>query len=157
MDVKKLNRVYHGMKERCYYTKHKTYKNYGGRRVTVCDEWLNPQRVGQHQQTKGWLSFMNWALSHGYQDGLSIDRIDVSKGYSPDNCRWVTRKEQQNNRTDNHYVTYNGETKTLAQWCEELNLNYRRVKDRINKLHWSIEDAFERPKAKGVNYGYEQN
>lgn len=140
------------MKERCYYTKHKTYENYGGRGITVCDEWLNPQRVGQHQQTKGWLSFMNWALSHGYQDGLTIDRIDVGKGYSPDNCRWVTRKEQQNNRTDNHYITYNGETKTLAKWCEELNLNYRRVKDRINKLHWSIEDAFELPKQKGVSY-----
>lgn len=149
MCIKKLNHVYHGMKERCYYTKNKEYKNYGGRGITVCDEWLNPQRVGQHQQTKGWLTFRDWAIQNGYKEGLTLDRVDVNKGYSPDNCRWVSRKVQTNNTTQNRYITYRGETKSLSQWCDELGLKYHRVKDRLNKLHWSVEKAFELPKAKG--------
>lgn len=75
------------MKIRCYDDKCKDYKHYGGRGITVCDEWLN-----------GFQAFYDWAMSHGYADNLSIDRIDNEKGYSPDNCRWVTASEQNKNR-----------------------------------------------------------
>ncbi len=108
----------------------------------VCKEWLDPERICRNC-TKGWIAFKEWALSHGYADNLTIDRIDVNKGYSPENCRWVTNKEQCNNRRSNHLVTYKGVTRNLTEWCEELGLNYYRIERRLNKCHWSIEKAFE--------------
>lgn len=141
---RRLHRIYMHMKERCYDTKNNRYKNYGARGITVCDEWLNKERVPQDKKTsKGWLAFKKWAMSHGYTDELTIDRIDVNKGYSPDNCRWVTNKEQCNNRRSNHLVTYKGETRNLTEWCEILGLNYDRVERRINKCKWSVDKAFK--------------
>lgn len=139
----RLNKTFRDMKARCYNPKNKEYKNYGARGITVCDEWLNAERVPEKDNaTKGYLLFKEWALSNGYADNLTIDRIDVNKGYSPDNCRWVDVKTQMNNRRCNHYITYKGRTQTLMQWCEELNLNYDRTKARLNILHWTVEKAF---------------
>ena len=83
----KLYGAWRGMKQRCYYTKHDSYSNYGARGVTVCDEWRNSFKA-----------YSDWALSNGYKEGLQIDRIDNYKGYSPENCRWVTQKENNKNK-----------------------------------------------------------
>ena len=148
----RLNNIYTTMKQRCCNSNRRDYKYYGGRGVTVCTEWLDSEVIkdgmGFHKQ--GWFAFREWALSNGYKDGLTLDRIDVNKGYSPDNCRWVTMKEQANNKSDNHFITYKGKTKTLAQWCEELNLCYNRTLRRIMVHKWSIEKAFTTPVRKAI-------
>ena len=138
----RLNRIYSHMKERCYNPKSNRFNLYGGRGITICDEWLNKE-IEYYPCTKGWLAFEKWALENGYKDNLTIDRIDVNKGYSPENCRWVTNKVQCNNRRSNHLITYKGKTQNLQEWCKILNLDYDRIERRINKCHWSIEKAFE--------------
>lgn len=122
-----------GIKQRCYNPNERYYYNYGGRGITVCDEWLHSPE-----------NFINWCLSHGYQKGLTLDRIDNNKGYSPDNCRWTTRKIQANNTRRNRYITYNGETHTVPEWAEILNLKYDVLIHRL--AHgWSVEKAIETP------------
>ena len=86
-----------------------------------------------------------WALSHGYRDDLTIDRIDYNKGYSPDNCRWVDMDVQNNNSSHNHLITYNNKTQSLSLWCKEFSLPYDTIKRRINCFGWSAEKAFNTP------------
>lgn len=132
-------RIYHTwrlMIDRCENTNNKSYKNYGGKGIKVCAEWKNVE------------NFVNWSKAHGYADNLTIDRIDSKKDYSPDNCRWVDRKTQNNNTSRNHLLTYNGKTQTLAQWSEETGINYGCLKTRINKLGWSVEKSLTTPSAK---------
>ncbi len=83
----RLYRIYYKMKERCYKPNNDNYKYYGGLGIVICDEWLN-----------SFSAFANWSMSHGYADNLTIDRIDNTKGYCPDNCRWITIQEQQKNK-----------------------------------------------------------
>ena len=83
----RLYNIWSAMKQRCYYTKHKDYHSYGGRGITVCDEWRNDFKT-----------FYDWAITHGYRDDLSIDRIDVNGNYDPNNCRWATTLEQRLNQ-----------------------------------------------------------
>lgn len=141
MKTERLQNIYVNLKQRCYNSKSTFYKNYGGRGITVCDEWLNSERY-DGRSTKGWVAFKTWAISNGYSDSLTIDRIDNSKGYSPENCRWVSMRTQQNNRRNNHLITYGEKTQSLADWCRELNLNYDTTKCRL-KRNWSIDKAFE--------------
>ena len=139
----RLGNIYHNMKMRCYNKANKDYRNYGARGITICEEWLNTEKSNIGNSSKGFIAFKEWALSNGYEYDLTIDRIDVNKGYSPTNCCWVSRKEQQNNTRRNHRVEYNGRVQTIAQWCDELNLDYHKTAVRITELGWSAERAFE--------------
>lgn len=94
----RLFAIWCGMKARCYCPTHSSYKRYGGRGITVCDEWLN-----------SFESFRDWSLNNGYQPYLSIDRIENSGNYCPENCRWATAKEQANNRRNNKKLRIKGE------------------------------------------------
>ena len=94
--------VWCGIIQRCCNPNNKEYKNYGGREITVCDKWRNNFQV-----------FYDWAMAHGYRRGLQIDRIDVNRGYSPENCRWTTPFVQSRNKRNNVYVKFMGEMVTL--------------------------------------------
>ena len=134
----RLYNVWSDMKKRCYNTKNVDYKNYGGRGITVCDEWMDFQ------------NFYEWAIANGYDETAprgqcTIDRIDVDGCYEPENCRWVDRYIQMNNKRNNRILTYNGESHTLAEWCEIVNIPYNCLKSRLNKLHWSVEKTLTTP------------
>lgn len=130
----RIYNTYHSMKQRCYNPSHKSYHNYGGRGIKVCEEWLNDFQA-----------FYDWSMSHGYSDDLTIDRKDNNGNYCPENCRWATYKEQSNNVRTNHIITYKDETHTLKEWSEILNINHNTLYRRINGMKWSIERAFETP------------
>ena len=134
----KLYNVYHSMKQRCLNAKDYRYKDYGGRNITICDEWLDED---------GFVNFSNWAFENGYADGLSIDRIDNNGNYCPDNCRWTDNTVQLNNTRHNKWVTYNGESHTYAEWERILNNGVKQtdISVRINKLGWSVEKALLTP------------
>lgn len=129
-----LYSAWHHIKTRCYDDAHERYKNYGGRGISMCDEWKNNPRA-----------FILWALENGYRDGLTIERIDTNGNYCPENCRWATQKEQQNNRTNNRTITYKGKTQTIAQWAEETGIKYTTLWQRIYRYNWSIEKAMATP------------
>lgn len=130
----RLHRIWFAMKARCYNRNLPAYKNYGERGIKVCDEWLND-----------FSAFYQWAMSNGYNDNLSIDRIDVNRDYEPDNCRWATRKEQSLNKRTNHYITFDGKTMTLTEWEKFLGFNRGTIGARLNKLNWSVERALTTP------------
>lgn len=98
------------MKNRCYNSENKHYKDYGGRGITVCDEWMDKK--------EGYANFQKWALENGWKESLSIDRIDVNGNYKPSNCRFVTLKENARNRRNTVYLTVNGITKPASEWSE---------------------------------------
>lgn len=108
-----IRSTYVNMKNRCYNPNYHLFHRYGGRGITVCDEWLG---------SDGLVNFYDWAVSNGYDSSLSIDRIDNDKGYSPDNCRWTTPEIQSNNRSSNRLITFEGITKSLSDWARDLNI-----------------------------------
>lgn len=131
MSNTRLYRTWQSMKSRCYYKQNNRYKYYGANGVKVCDKWLNDFQT-----------FHDWAIKNGYNDNLTIDRMDVNGNYEPNNCRWVTNEEQQRNKRNNKTYTIDGETRCLSEWCEKLNLNYNTVQTRLHR-NWSIEKALE--------------
>lgn len=110
------------MMHRCYDTNHHKYARYGARGIKVCDEWKN-----------NYDNFYKWSLDNNFQLGLSIDRIDNNGDYEPSNCRWATRKQQMRNTSRNRYITYKGETHSLAEWCEILNVKYGTASTRLHR------------------------
>ena len=135
----RLYETWQNMKRRCNNPRNKRYKQYGARGIKVCAEW-------EHD----YVAFRNWAMSNGYADDLTIDRIDVDKGYSPDNCRWVGAKIQANNMTRNRFITFRGKTMTLSQWAEELGLSYGVINHRIQR-GWDMDKIANTPVRGGEN------
>lgn len=127
----RLCKIWRGMLRRCGDAKDKSYKYYGGKGVTVCDEWKESYEV-----------FKTWAEANGYKDKLTLDRIDVSGDYCPANCRWVTLLEQANNRSNNRYVTYKDKRMTLSELSRVSGINYSKLSARIKKGQ-SVEEALE--------------
>lgn len=125
----RVHSIWRSIKDRCYNPKNYDYKHYGGRGITVCEEWKSD-----------FLSFYNWALSNGYEEGLTIDRIDVNGEYSPENCQWVSIVEQSNNRRNNKVVTFRGESLTIAQWSKKTGVKYGDIQNRLN-YGYSFEEA----------------
>ena len=130
----KLYRVYWAMKDRCYHTTCKAYKYYGGKGVKIYQEWLD-----------NYENFYNWCMNNGYKNGLTIDRIDVNGNYEPNNCRFITQKEQVNNTTRNRIFTFNGESLNIAQWAEKLDININTLYARLVTNKWSVERALTEP------------
>lgn len=126
---KTLKSRYNHIKERCYNKNHKSYKRYGGRGIKMADVWLNDYQA-----------FEDWCLSHGFEEGLAIDRIDNNGDYSPDNCRFITLKENNQKRSTTRYYTIDGVTKNLQQWCDFYNINRGTVNTRLQH-GWDIKDA----------------
>lgn len=109
------------MIQQCENKNTTNYMNYGGRGISVCPEWHN------------YMVFKEWALSNGYADNLSVDRIDVNGNYCPENCRWTTMKEQNNNKRNNLFITINGETKTAAEWADKNGIPRTAVYARLER------------------------
>jgi hypothetical protein len=120
-EKKRLYNIWSHMKERCNNVNHVQYKSYGGRGIKVCDEWND------------YASFRTWAMNSGYSDELTLDRKNNDEGYSPDNCKWSTSKEQANNRRDNHILTLNGESHNIEWWASKTGLPRHAIDGRIRR------------------------
>ena len=129
----RLYNVWSGIKQRCQNPHNTKYQNYGGRGIKICEEW---QDFG---------NFMQWALNNGYDETLTIDRINYDGDYEPCNCRFITIQEQQFNKSTNHLITYNGRTQTLTEWANERGIKRNTLDARINRSHWDI--------GRALNYG----
>lgn len=129
MTKSRLYGEWRGMKERCTRASHPSYPNYGERGITVCQEWSD-----------SFEAFRDWALSNGYRDDLTIDRIDNDGNYEPGNCRWITLKEQQRNRRNNRLITHDGRTQPMKQWAEEKGIPCNTLRARLNR-GWPIDRA----------------
>jgi len=132
-----LYHIWETMRLRCTSPKNKRYYLYGARGISVCPEWFN-----------NFLAFREWALTNGYRKGLSLDRINSNGNYEPSNCRWVTVKEQQNNRRITKKATINGITKPVALWCDDYGIRLKTVLERIRTRGMTPEEAILTPIAK---------
>ena len=121
----RLYNIWKHMRTRCNNANTKDYQNYGGRGIRVCDEWNE------------YLPFREWALSHGYNEHLTIDRIDNDGDYCPENCRWATNTTQVRNRRKTVKLSYNGETRALTEWCEIFGLNIKTCYNRLHNYGWT--------------------
>ena len=130
-------RNYRTMMGRCYCKKTGNYHQYGAVGVTVCKEWHDIN------------NFKKWVDESGFRPGLTLDRIDNTKGYSPENCRWATMKEQTNNRRNTIFLTYKGRKMALTEWSDEIGINPSTLRCRITRQGRSVERAIEElPKRK---------
>ena len=132
-NASKLYSVWVNMRNRCFNPDNKSFVYYGGRGIFVCDEWNE------------FLNFEKWAIQNGFKENLTLDRIDVNGNYEPENCRWISQKEQMRNTRSNHLLTYNGCTKTMTEWAEITGIPYSTLKHRINKYNYSVEKALTKP------------
>ena len=139
----KLHGVWNNMKQRCVNPNHVAYHNYGGRGINVCKEWSE------------FLPFYTWCMGNGYREGLTLDRIDNDGDYCPDNCRFVDRITQNNNRRGNVMITANGKTQTLPEWAREININQPTLYRRYAIKKWSGDATINTPlmkRRKNIDY-----
>lgn len=134
MSERSLYDIWWGAYRRCHDPRRKDYAKYGGRGITMCKEWRESFEV-----------FEQWALSNGYRDGMTLDRVCNNRGYSPGNCRWITKRQQSYNRRTNRYITIDGRTQTLEQWAVEKGIGPDVIKHREER-GWTIEEAILTPK-----------
>lgn len=134
----RLYRIWAGIIQRCCNSRERyEWEKYGGRGISICDEWRN-----------SFETFRRWALDNGYSENLSIDRIDVNKGYCPENCRWATVYEQNNNKRTSRKITFCGETGTIREFSDRYGLDYSCLYARL-KSGWTIEKALLTPSNNG--------
>lgn len=136
MSHTRIYRIWKTFRKRCSNPNDTNYKYYGERGISVCKDWDND-----------FMSFYNWSMQNGYKDNLTIDRINVNGNYEPSNCRWVDMKTQNNNNRNNHKITYNNKTLTLAQWSIIYGIPYQTLATRLYR-GWSIEKALTTPTKK---------
>ena len=122
MHNSRIYRIWALIKKRCYNKKDEHYPNYGGRGITVCDEWLHDFQA-----------FYDWSMANGYADDLTIDRKDNDGNYEPGNCRWTTSKEQANNRRSTVHITVNGITKNTTDWAKTIGVGRSTIRRHIKK------------------------
>lgn len=132
----RLYRVWDGIIQRCCNPNAKNYHNYGGRGISVCDEWRTDFSV-----------FEEYCISNGWKEGLQIDRVNNNGNYCPGNIRFVTQAENLRNKRTNHMITFNGETLCAADWCERFSIDDSTLWRRLTS-GWSVEDALTKPKQK---------
>lgn len=128
----RLYKIWANIRSRCSNPNAQSYEVYGGRGIQICDEW------------KDFEAFYRWAVAHGYHDDLTIDRIDNDAGYFPDNCRWITQKQQCRNKRNNHLLTFRGETLCISEWADRLGLTPGALLSRIRR-GWSVDEALSTP------------
>jgi len=128
----KIYNVWAAIIQRCTNANDKHYKNYGGRGITICKRWRKFENFNED-------------MGKGWKRGLTIERKNNEKGYYPDNCEWVTQKEQNRNRRNNLLITCFGKTKLLIKWSEETGIPYGTLRRRIFEHYWSIEKALTMP------------
>ena len=125
----RLYSIWIGMKQRCYYPKHKHYDRYGGRGIRVCAEWVDCFE-----------QFYSWSMENGYKEELTIDRINVDCDYSPNNCRWASYKTQNNNTSKTRMLSLNGQVHSVQEWSELTGIPYSTITGRLQR-GWTIEKA----------------
>lgn len=118
----RLHNIWNSIKDRCNNINSKDYPNYGGRKIKICEEWNNY-----------FVSFYEWSMNNGYKSDLSIDRINVNGNYEPNNCKWSTPSEQQNNKRNTRYIEIDGIAKSITEWSKLTGVNKRTLWDRYNK------------------------
>lgn len=145
---------WNGIKRRCLSCDDPRYPDYGGRGIKICQLWID-----------SFDNFAEWALSHGYKDDLTIERIDVNGDYCPENCKWIPLKEQGFNTRKTIWVDYKGRHIQLIKLCMELGKSYDTIHNRITKMGWDAEKAIDEPSIReeeslrhkcsviGLNYG----
>lgn len=131
----RIYHIYNHMKARCLNENNPKYKNYGGRGIKICDEWL-----------EDFSSFQNWSLSNGYDDSLSIDRIDVDGDYCPENCRWADSYMQANNKTTTVRITVDGETHSVSEWMRITGARRDTIMRRMRNGYQGMDIFYRRPK-----------
>lgn len=133
----RLYSIWTNLKTRCLNPNSKTYKWYGKRGITICDEWLN-----------NFQSFYDWSYQNGFNElakrsDCTLDRINVNGNYEPLNCRWVSMKTQNNNRRNTRIIEYRGQEKSLTEWAEILKINRKTLYTRLYRSDWDIEKSFK--------------